>query len=84
MPCRATTTSRMKSEAATTRRAALAGEGGAEGGWDSSTRAGDDTARLDQARGAQQEAFEFLRENPELKAVHSPASVRAMMSKTAA
>ncbi|KAG2449424.1 hypothetical protein HYH02_005571 [Chlamydomonas schloesseri] len=82
---RATAASRMKSEAAAAKRAALA-EGGAEGGgnWESSTRAGEDVARMERQKAAAAEAADFLRENPELRAVHSPASVRAMITKTEA
>ncbi|EFJ46762.1 hypothetical protein VOLCADRAFT_92897 [Volvox carteri f. nagariensis] len=81
---KATAVSRMKSEAAAAKRAALSeakGEGAAGGGWDASTRASDDVGRMERAKAATVEAFEFLRENPELRAVHSPASVRAMITK---
>ena len=84
MVSRATAASRMKSEAAAAKRAALAegGEGG--GNWESSTRAGEDVARMERSKAAAAEAADFLRENPELRAVHSPASVRAMITKTEA
>ncbi|KXZ53969.1 hypothetical protein GPECTOR_6g888 [Gonium pectorale] len=50
-------------------------------GWDGSTRGAEDLARLERARAATAEAADFLRENPELRAVHSPASVRALIGK---
>ncbi|KAF5833676.1 hypothetical protein DUNSADRAFT_9947 [Dunaliella salina] len=52
-----------------------------QGQWDASTRAGDDVARMEQASKATAAAEEFLIENPEMKAVHSNASVRALMDK---
>ncbi|GIL48219.1 hypothetical protein Vafri_4901 [Volvox africanus] len=79
---RATAASKFKSEAGAAKRAALSEANGDGGGWDASTRASDDVARMERAKAATQEAFEFLRENPELRAVHSPASVRALITKT--
>eukprot|EP00983_Pelagomonas_calceolata_P036143 1130654-Pelagomonas_calceolata.AAC.9 len=52
-----------------------------QGQWDASTRAGDDVARMEQASKATAAAEEFLIENPELRAIHSNASVRALMDK---
>ena len=54
-----------------------------EGRWDSSSRVGDSaedkmTAAVSRLRAAE----EFLLENPELKAVHSNASVRTLIAKT--
>ncbi|GLI69458.1 hypothetical protein VaNZ11_014072 [Volvox africanus] len=79
---RATAASKFKSEAGAAKRAALSEVKGDGGGWDASTRASDDVARMERAKAATQEAYEFLRENPELRAVHSPASVRALITKT--
>ncbi|GLC59627.1 hypothetical protein PLESTB_001509700 [Pleodorina starrii] len=82
---RATATSRLRSEAGAAKRSALSearAGGGDGGGWDSSTRAAEDVGRMERSKAAAAEAFEFLRENPELRAVHSPASVRAIITKT--
>ncbi|GIL74755.1 hypothetical protein Vretimale_2391 [Volvox reticuliferus] len=81
---RATAASKFKSEAGAAKRAALSEAKGDGGGWDSSTRASDDVARMERGKAATHEAFEFLRENPELRAVHSPASVRALITKAEA
>lgn len=49
--------------------------------WDASTCTGDDVAQMGQAMKAAAAAEEFLIENPELKSIHSTASVKAMMGK---
>lgn len=51
--------------------------------WDSSSRVGDTgEAKMSLASSRLRAAEEFLLENPELKAVHSNASVRTMMAKS--
>lgn len=49
--------------------------------WDSSTRAGDDVAKMGETTKAAAAAEEFLLENPEMRSVHSTASVRAQLEK---
>lgn len=52
--------------------------------WESSTRMGDDVAHMGQLKKGAAAAEEFLIENPELKGVHSAASVKSLMDRTAA
>ncbi|CAG9465179.1 unnamed protein product [Pedinophyceae sp. YPF-701] len=51
--------------------------------WDASTKAGDDAGKMDTA-GRDEETEEFLRQNPELRSVHSKRSARAMLDQVAA
>jgi len=51
--------------------------------WESSTRAGDDAAHTGQLKKGAAAAEEFLLENPELRAVHSTASVKSLMDRSA-
>ncbi|KAL6751498.1 hypothetical protein V8C86DRAFT_2777055 [Haematococcus lacustris] len=55
---------------------------GDDGGWDASTKAGSDGVAVMEAVKSMHQADSFLRENPDLKATHSHASVRAMLSRT--
>lgn len=71
--------SQQRLDAAAARRAELA-ERAVEPDWDASTRAGDDVGKGLKVAAAHQ-AEDFLRENPELKSVHSIASVRSMLTK---
>lgn len=81
-------TSRMRTEATLQKIQALKGGGasagedslGAEGEWDARGTAGDDKSAAAANRG-QRDAEEFLLQHPELKTVHSSASVRAMIQK---
>lgn len=79
---RATATSKVRSEAAAARIAALQ-ERAANGEkkFDSSSVAGDDVARMEKLGKIQEAAEDFLRENPEMRAIHSSASVRSMLQK---
>ncbi|KAG2484998.1 hypothetical protein HYH03_016202 [Edaphochlamys debaryana] len=58
------------------------GADGKDGGWDGSSRAAEDVGRMERSKAAAVEASDFLRENPEMRAVHSSASVRAQLAKT--
>lgn len=49
--------------------------------WDSATRAGDASVGKVEAEGVRDHVDEFLRMNPELKGVHSGASVRVLLSR---
>ncbi len=88
---RVSVTSRQRSEATAARIAALVGKPAADSAserkWDSSTsQAGDAAAGLRALSAASgrgvREAEEFLLDNPDLKGVHSVASVRAQLAKT--
>lgn len=62
----------------------VASRSAAAADWDASTAAGDErTAKMERA-GRAREAAELLKENPELRSVHSPASVLAMLGRTEA
>lgn len=77
---RGTAVSRARSDASASTRARLAEKAGAKG-WDRTTSvASDDVGKMEKVARALQ-AEEFLRENPELKSVHSQASVRAVLQK---
>jgi hypothetical protein len=76
--CRSTTASRSRTAAHAARKAAGAAKEG-EPHWAASTKAGDDAVQMAVVAAAQQ-AEDFLRENPELRAVHSQASIRSLMS----
>lgn len=78
-------TSRMRTEATLQKIQAVKGEGGegeasAAGEWDSRTNAGEERSVSAVQRGLK-DAEEFLLSHPELKTVHSTASVRAMIQK---
>lgn len=66
------------------KRASAASAADDENKWESSTALGDDPAERSKRLEATAAAKEFLRENPELKAVHSVSSVKAMLEKTGA
>lgn len=52
--------------------------------WDASSRAGDDVARMGQAAKAAAAAEEVLQWNPDLRQVHSAASVRGLLARAEA
>lgn len=55
--------------------------GAAAGDWDRSTRAGGDDVQAVQQQLKVLEASEVLAENPEMKGVHSVASIKSMLQK---
>ena len=87
---RATVTTRARGEATAARLAASrdGGEGAvteeqAGSKWDASSRVGDHgEAKAAAAANRLRAAEEFLLENPELKAVHSNASIRTLLAKS--
>ncbi|GAX74503.1 hypothetical protein CEUSTIGMA_g1952.t1 [Chlamydomonas eustigma] len=82
---RVTISTRARTEATAAKLAAASGASVTGGGniWDSSSRVGDesDVAKSAAAANRLRAAEEFLMENPELKGVHSTASVRTMLAK---
>jgi len=91
---RTTITARARGEATAAKVAASRAGGGSgtegaaaplesNGKWDSSSRVGDSAeAKMTAASNCLRAAEEFLLENPELKAVHSNASVRTLIAKS--
>lgn len=77
-------TSRARAEATAAKIAAMSGNAreDADDKWDSSSRVGPADTRSQTAATRLQAAEEFLLENPDLKNVHSNASVRAMLVKS--
>ena len=89
-------TTRARGEATAAKLAASRGGGGGSGeaaadskAWDGSSRVGDNDEGAGAARGAASSpvsrlraAEEFLLENPELKSVHSNASVRTLLARS--
>ncbi|KAK9815310.1 hypothetical protein WJX72_001394 [[Myrmecia] bisecta] len=79
-----TESGRLKQQQAADKLAALqATKSAAEPVWDSSTKAGSDDVGVMAKVAKVHEAGEVLRENPEMRGVHSQASVAALLAKSA-